>query len=246
VAFLKAVNLEFEMSDRIIGILGGMGPEATADLYREITALTPAEKDQDHVRVLIYSNPKIPDRTRAVVDQGEDPLPQLIESAKLLERAGAGILAIPCNAAHHFVPGLQAHIGIPILNMVEETCREFCRRLPGARAVGLLAATGTIRSGIYRGAFATRSVSTIEPPLAEQDEVQSAILKVKAGCHDSAIREVFQNAGGRLDSRGAAAVILGCTEIPLAFDPEAVGYLTLNPTRILAGAALAWALGGSL
>jgi aspartate racemase len=231
------------MRDRIIGILGGMGPEATADLFREITALTPAARDQDHVRVLIYSNPKIPDRTRAVVERGEDPLPQLIESAKLLEQAGAGILAIPCNAAHHFVPRLQTHIGIPILNMIEETCREFCSRLPGARSAGLLAATGTIRSGIYRSVFDAHGVCVIEPPPVDQNEVQSAILSVKAGVHSSDIREVFQGAGSRLAARGADAVILGCTEIPLAFDPAEVDYVTLNPTRILAGAALEWALG---
>ena len=116
------------MPDRIIGILGGMGPEATVDLFREITRLTPAEKDQDHVPVLVYSNSKIPDRTTAMLEGGEDPMPALIESARVLERAGAGVLVIPCNTAHYYLPELQKKVGIPILNMIVETLREFVKR----------------------------------------------------------------------------------------------------------------------
>ena len=110
------------MPDRLIGILGGMGPEATLDLYRHILALTPASKDQDHIRVLIYSNPKIPDRTMAIAEEGESPLDSLVESAMLLERAGAEMIAMPCNAAHYYLPGMQKKLEIPVLDMVGETC----------------------------------------------------------------------------------------------------------------------------
>jgi len=231
------------MFDRMIGILGGMGPEATADLFQEIIALTPATRDQDHIRVLIYSNAKIPDRTRAILENGEDPLPPLIESARLLEKAGAGILAIPCNAAHYFLPQMQAQIGIPILNMIEETCREFRSRLPNANMAGLLAASGTVRSGIYQSVFGRAGVDVITPDNGDQDLVQSAIQKVKAGVQDSALRGTFEAVGGRLAKSGAQTVILGCTEIPLAFDPAHVDYPILNATRILAQAAVDWALG---
>jgi len=231
------------MFDRMIGILGGMGPGATADLFQEIIALTPAIRDQDHIRVLIYSNPKIPDRTRAILENGEDPVPPLLESARLLEKAGAGILAIPCNAAHYFVPQVQAQIGIPILNMIGETCREFRSRLPNASTAGLLAASGTVRSGIYQTVFDCAGVDVITPDNGEQELVQAAIQKIKAGVQDSAIRATFESVGGRLAEAGAQAVILGCTEIPLAFDPACVNYPTLNATRILAQAAVDWALG---
>jgi aspartate racemase len=118
--------------DRMIGILGGMGPEATLDFYRHIINLTPAVIDQDHIRVLIYSNAKIPDRTEAITADGDSPLFELIESAKLLERSGAGIIAMPCNAAHYFLPQMQKEISIPILDMIEETCRALreCRPPP--------------------------------------------------------------------------------------------------------------------
>jgi aspartate racemase len=231
------------MPDRIIGILGGMGPEATADLFREITRATPAEVDQDHVRVLIYSNPKIPDRTRAILGNGEDPLPALVASAKVLEKAGAGIIAVPCNAAHFFLSQVQAEVRVPILNMILETFRTLRASLPGIRSIGLLAATGTIRSGVYSTVLAAEGVDTIAPDAEDQSRVHGAILQIKSGKHDHAISVTLHSVGARLIAAGAEAVILGCTEIPIAFNPNAVDYLSLNPTRVLAHAAVDWALG---
>ena len=229
--------------DRVIGILGGMGPEATIDLYRHIVALTPAERDQDHIRTVIVSNPKIPDRTLAILEGGEDPLPHLIEAAQILQRAGAGILAIPCNAAHHFLRPLQLHSRIRILSMIDETCHVFQSSFPGARAVGVLGASGTIRSGIYRTIFGSVGVEVIVPPEEDQRRVQWCIGAVKAAKHGPATAETFESVGRALVRAGADAVILGCTEIPLAFDQSRAGYPTLNPTRILAQAAVDWALG---
>jgi aspartate racemase len=229
------------MSDRIIGILGGMGPEATVDLFREIVRLTPAEKDQDHVPVLIYSNSKIPDRTTAMLEGGEDPMPALVESARILERAGAGILAIPCNTAHYYLPELQKKVGIPILNMILETLQEFVRQLPGARSAGLLAHMGTVRSRIYHAAFKERNVDILVPEDADQVRVSGAIQDVKAGRHGAKTQDTFESIAAKLVSAGAEAAILGCTEIPLAFDQNRVNFPCLNPTTILAQAALKWA-----
>ena len=136
-------------SCRIIGILGGMGPEATLDLFRCIIDLTPARRDQDHIRVLIYSNPKIPDRTKAIVAGDESPVPQLVDSALLLEKSGAGIIAMPCNAAHHYLPEVRRMIHIPFLDMIEETSRQLRIRLPRVKKVGLIASIGTYCSGVY-------------------------------------------------------------------------------------------------
>lgn len=232
------------MKDGIIGVLGGMGPEATADLYLEIIRLTPAEKDQEHLQVLIYSNPKVPDRTQAILAGGEDPVPILVESAKVLESGGAGIIAVPCNAAHYFFPRLQEQISIPLLNMLEETLLGFKTHQPRGCAVGLLATTGTVRSGIYRDLFSNQGVDVLVPGEDDQERIHSGIQKVKAGVHDQATREMFHSAGASLVRAGAQAVILGCTEIPLAFEPASVDFLVLNPTRILAQAAVDWALGG--
>ncbi|GAH53208.1 unnamed protein product, partial [marine sediment metagenome] len=109
------------MPEKIIGILGGMGPEATVDLFHKIIKFTPAKKDQDHFRIIIDNNPKIPDRTAAILGKGEDPLPALQETARNLEKAGVDFIIIPCNTAHYFLPQIQKSVNIPVLNMIEET-----------------------------------------------------------------------------------------------------------------------------
>jgi aspartate racemase len=224
--------------------MGGMGPEATVDLYREIIRLTPARRDQDHIPVLIYSNPEVPDRTQAILEGGEDPLPHLIHTATVLERAGAGLLIAPCNTAHYYFPRLQEQVGIPILNMIQEACRTFLRGRPNAKTVGLLATTGTVRSRIYADIFGAAGVRVITPPDEEQARIHAGIFDyVKVGNTGPEPHALFEAAGARLIEAGAESVILGCTEIPLAFDEGAVGYPTLNPTRILAQAAVTWALG---
>jgi aspartate racemase len=230
------------MAENIAGILGGMGPEATVDLYRLIILLTPAKIDQEHFKVLIYSNPKIPDRTQAILGKGENPLPQMIQSAKVLEEAGAGILAIPCNAAHYYLRELAANVKIPILNMIEETCDAFRLLSPEAKAVGLLAATGTVRSRIYHDVFAQAGVEVLVPDDKDQERLHAGIGLVKAGLHDRFTKETFQSIGGRLMQSGAKSVILGCTEISLTFNTQQVDYITLNPARILAQAVVDWAM----
>ena len=230
-------------TSRMVGILGGMGPEATLDLYREIIELTPAARDQDHIRVLIYSNPKIPERTKSIVGKGESPLAALIESAKLLERSGAGIIAMPCNTAHYYLPQMQPHLSIPILDMIGETCRRVREILPEAATSGLIAAIGTVRSGLYHRALAANGLGIVVPSENDQLEIQEGIVQVKAGAANRQTQEMFQSMGDSLVKAGASAVILGCTELPLAFDPREVGYPCINSTRVLAEAAVNWALG---
>jgi aspartate racemase len=168
----------------MIGILGGMGPEATLDLYRHIISLTPASRDQDHLRVLIYSNPKIPDRTEAITADGESPLVELVESAKLLEREGAGIIAMPCNSAHYFLPQMQRAVSIPILDMIEETCRTLRQTLPSVQKAELIAALGTVRSGVYHRSLEKAGIEILVPTREDQEKIQSAINQVKAGAQN--------------------------------------------------------------
>lgn len=226
---------------RVIGILGGMGPEATLDFFRCIIDLTPADKDQDHIQAIIYSNPKIPDRTKAIAGDGESPLPHLIRAARILEKSGAGIIAMPCNAAHHYLSAVRPAIKIPFLDMIEETARKLRGRLPNAKAVGLIASIGTVCSGIYSRSLSNMGIEVVLPDETCQQRIEAAINQVKAGVHDRSTRETFQSIGLQLMRAGAEAVILGCTEIPLAFDGNAVTYPSLNSTRILAEAAVDWA-----
>ena len=219
---------------QMIGILGGMGPEATLDLYRHIINLTPASRDQDHFRVLIYSNPKIPDRTLAIADGGESPLDALLKSARLLESAGASIIAMPCNAAHHYLGQLRAAVGIPILDMIAETCGALGRRHPEVKIVGLLASDGTVQSKIYQRELQTKGVEVLLPDESDQSFIQSVIAEVKAGKHTEETSEKLLAIGTRLIRAGAQAIILGCTEIPLIFDSRVFPYRSLSSTLILA------------
>ena len=215
-----------------------MGPEATLDLYRHIINLTQASRDQDHFRVLIYSNPKIPDRTLAIAADGESPLNALVESARLLESAGASIIAMPCNAAHLYLEQLRAAVGIPILDMIAETCGALQRRFPEVKTAGLLASDGTVQSKIYHRALEAAGITVLLPDESEQAFLQSVIAEVKAGKHLEETRKKLLVTGTRLIEAGARAIILGCTEIPLVFDSEAFPYYSLNSTLILAEAAI--------
>ncbi len=127
-----------------IGVLGGMGPEATNRLCALITACTPATKDQDHIPVITYNNSLILERVGAVSGRTESPVPEIIRTARVLEKAGAEILLMPCNLAHHFIIEVQTSVNIPVLNMIEETVNFAVAHYPNLRNVGLLASTPTI------------------------------------------------------------------------------------------------------
>ena len=143
--------------NKTIGIVGGMGPLATCDLYQKIIQVTQADKDQEHVRVCIDGNTRIPDRTAAILHKGRDPLPQMIKSAVRLEGMGADVLIMPCNTAHYFYKKLLPFVDIPFLNMLEETADAAVKM--GITKAGLLATDGTVKSGVYEKAFQERGIS---------------------------------------------------------------------------------------
>jgi aspartate racemase len=225
------------MSRGIIGIVGGMGPEATADLFLKIIRATPARCDQEHLRVIIDSNPAIPDRTACILGHGPDPLPELVATATNLERAGATLLVMPCNTAHYFHARLQAAVGIPVLHMMAETAAYIDRSWPEVRRVGVLASTGTIRSRLYDRALASTGREALVPDAPVQEQVMAAIYAVKAGQH-SAARAALLPAVCALEDAGAELIIAGCTELPLILGPGDAGCPLVDPTEILARAAV--------
>ncbi|MBA7542258.1 Aspartate racemase [subsurface metagenome] len=226
------------MPEKIIGILGGMGPEATIDLFYKIIKFTPAEKDQDHLRIIIDNNPKIPDRTAAILGKGEDPLPALQETARNLEKAGADFIIIPCNTAHYFLPLIQESVKIPILNMIEETAKETRKRISQIQKAGLLASIGTYKTEIYHQQFKKFNIEVISPEEKDKEEVMKAIYAVKAGNLSEGIkRNIIKNAQKLID-KGAEAIIAGCTEIPLILREGDVAVALIDPTQILAKIAV--------
>ncbi|WP_415854287.1 aspartate/glutamate racemase family protein [Sinomonas sp. G460-2] len=220
----------------VIGILGGMGPAATADFYAKLVSHTRARRDQDHPRTVIWSDPTIPDRTQAILGLGEDPTPWMLRGVKHLEEAGATLIAVPCNTAHAFVPALQAKTSAPILHMIEETVELLSAQ--GIRSVGLLATTGTCQMGLYQASAAKGGVEVLVPDQDGQEKVMDAILGIKGGNTTPDISAALVEATTLLQAKGAEAVIAGCTEIPLALSQDMLQIPLIDPTGVLAVAAL--------
>jgi aspartate racemase len=233
-------------SRRIIGILGGMGPAATADFYQKIIQATPAKADQDHLQVLIFSNPQIPDRTAAIRGDGPDPLPALVESAEVLVRGGADFLAIPCVTAHHFYEALQRAVRVPILHLVGETVTAVLHEYPGLRRLGLLATSGTLQSRLFESYFEPRGFTILTPdPAVQTAAVMEAIYGLKQGQPLDRSRRLIREAAEHLCARGAEAILTGCTEVPLILQDGDLSVPVIDPTRILAQAAVCRALATS-
>jgi len=232
------------MAERVIGVLGGMGPEATLAFFSWILKLTPAARDQDHLRVVIDSNPKIPDRTAALLHGGPSPVPALRQGIAGLRRAGADFVVIPCVSAHAFLEELREGAALPILSLFDVTAEAVRARHPAVRRVGLLATTGTIRVGRFQERLAREGLETLTPAGEDQELVMRTIYGVKAAAGEADRRPLRENArgvAGRLVAAGAEAVIAGCTEIPLVLKPEDLPVPLFDTLRLLAEAAVATA-----
>ncbi len=226
--------------EKVIGILGGMGPLATVELFRRIVERTPAEKDQEHPRIIIYNDTKIPDRTVFILGRGDDPRPELIDAARKLESWGADFIIMPCNTAHFFAGTIQRNIKIPLLNMVEETAEEIKRM--GLRKVGLLATDGTIKGFVYHRALLRRKIEIAVPGKKDQERVMKAIYEgVKAGNLELG-RELLLSVARKLEKR-SEGIIAGCTEVSVALKPGDLSVPLIDPMNIIAERAVRMALG---
>lgn len=224
------------MDKKIVGIIGGMGPLATADLFKKIVLNTKANIDQEHIKVLIDNNTDIPDRTSAIIHNGKNPVPQLVKSAVMLWAMGAQILVMPCNTAHYFYSEVQKSVEIPVLNMIELTCSALVQK--GVKRAGLLATEGTIKSKIYQNLFENSGIELIIPDEDEQNVIMDLIYAgVKSGKKDYDVTKVKMIMKNIVD-RGAETLILGCTELPVAMDMYNLDYVTCDPTLELARGAI--------
>lgn len=230
------------MSEKIIGILGGMGPEATADLYLRIIKATSAKRDQDHPRVIIYSNSKVPDRTAAILGTGSNPMPELIRAGKRLEEAGADFIIIPCNTAHYFIDLLQKELRVPILHLIKLSAMKSKEFYPNVKKVGILATDGTVKSGLYKSAYGEFGIEVLEPTPESQAEVMKAIYQyIKAGnLIDGGL--LLRSVANELIAAGAEMIICGCTEVSLVLKEGDLTVPILDPLQVLAEAAVAEAL----
>jgi aspartate racemase len=226
-----------------VGVLGGVGPAATVDFLQKIVRNTQAQRDQDHIKLLVEQNPQIPDRTENLIGHGADPTVSLYATCKRLEEGGADVIAIPCNTAHAFVERIQPYLAIPIVNMLTVTARYLRETFPSLREVGVLATSGTIESGVYGKALEREGLRQIVPEPALQARVMAAIYGaqgVKAGHTTGPCQDDIAAALEGLIEAGVEAVILGCTELPLLLPQETfVGrrgacVRLIDPTDVLA------------
>ena len=224
------------MDKKTIGIIGGMGPMATADLFAKIINLTDAKKDSEHIHILIDNNPQIPDRTSAILHGTDSPLPHLINSANRLKEAGADFLIIPCITSHGFYDELVANVDIPILNIVEETAK-YLESNSIKKAV-LLATDGTRHTNVFGKIFKKFDIELLYPSDAVQADLMSMIYSgIKAGAETFDSSSVNAELDKLIDG-GAEAVILGCTELPLAAKLYGINGNLVDPTTVLAKAAI--------
>ena len=223
----------------VVGILGGMEPAATADFYAKLISRTPAAVDQQHLRVIIWSDPTVPDRSWALTGEGPDPTPWLRRGAHGLRAAGAGVLVMPCNTAHAFMAGIIGELDIPVVDMIAAVTAYVRSCLPDVGVVGLLATRGTIGAGLYQDRLGAAGVDVLVPEEDIQSAaVDSAIHAVKSGRCDAAVAERLLVAGEHLVRRGAQAVIAGCTEDPLGLATDGLRRPLVDSSLVLADAVL--------
>ncbi|HEY8003604.1 MAG TPA: amino acid racemase [Phenylobacterium sp.] len=219
----------------VLGVLGGMGPAATLDFLTKLQAFTPAKSDQDHIRVLVDINPKVPDRNTP----GSGAGPVLAEMAGALAGAGADVLAIACNTAHAHADLIQRASGLPLVDMIE-TAASAVGDL-GARRVGVLGTRGALR--LYREYLAAQAMGLVALEPARQEAFMATIYKIKAGDLGPEVRREMAGYAADLVAGGAEAVIAGCTEAPLAMGPQDLRAPFIDPGELLARRCVAVCLG---
>ncbi len=229
------------MAEGMLGVLGGMGPLASAEFMRRLTLLTPADRDQDHIPAVLWSDPRVPDRTAARLAGGEDPLPALLRGIRGLETAGCGAIAIPCNTAHGWFDAMQGATPLPILHIVDAAAADLARLGVPEGRIGVMGTAGTLAMRLYQDRLSGRGYACLVPEPEEMATlVTPAIAEVKANRVAEAYAPLAE-AAGRLASRGAQAVVLGCTEIPLGIAAgPALPFPVCDTIDALARAAILW------
>ena len=221
---------------RTIGVLGGMGPAATAYFFQQLVNEIAAERDQAHPPCLIYNATQVPDRTAHLTGSGADPTSALQTASRVLEGAGADFIAIPCNSAHAYLSAIREAVNIDVLDMIGLTAARAAEALPSGGRVGVLAASGTLKLGLYDRALEAHGLATMRPLEPTQAEVMVAIRTVKAG--GAGAEQRLAPAIDELVTAGAEMLIVGCTELPLIVDDTTVPVPVLDATEVLLREAL--------
>lgn len=198
---------------KTLGVIGGLGPMASAYFMQLLTQMSDAQTDQDHMDILMYSRPSVPDRTKYIIGESEDnPVPDMVMAGKKLKEMGADILAIPCITAHYFHKELEGKIGLPIIHAIEETVS--CLEERKVAQVGILATDGTIQSELFQNALKKSGIWPVLPEAGSQKQVMEIIYRqIKAG--QEVDMDCFLRISEELSDKGAQVILLACTELSL-------------------------------
>ena len=229
------------MKRRMIGVLGGMGPLATVDFMRKVIEGTPATCDQDHVPMIVYSVPQVPDRVSAILEGRDDPFPNLLEGVQTLERAGVELIVMPCNSAHAWFDRLAASTRVPMLHMAEAARQSLTNLAHQPRRIALLGTRGTLRMGIYQRVLAGKGREIVVPDDRVQQHLTDAIAAVKRNDVAKAERTAML-ATSALAEHGCDSLLLACTELPVAIRSDNAPLPVIDATASLAAACVVFSL----
>lgn len=221
---------------KTLGVLGGLGPMATAYFMQLLTRMTDARTDQEHMEIVLYSKPSIPDRTKYILGESPvSPVPEMAAAGVKLREMGADLLAMPCITAHYFHRELEERTGLPIINAIDETV--LCLEDGNVKRAGLLATDGTIQSGLFQRAFEQKGITPILPsPDAQRDVMDLIYRQIKSG--KEADMALFGRVSRELRDRGAEVILLACTELSLIKRDHPLGRGYLDVMEVLARRAV--------
>jgi len=229
---------------RILGVLGGMGPLASAHFMVRLTQLTPATTDQEHVPAILWSDPRVPDRTVRRPTGEADPLPWLLRGIDGLERTGCGAIAVPCNTAHRWYEPMREHARVPIIHIVDAAAAELTGGSAGRR-IGVMATEAALEMRLYQDRLGELGWDCIVPTADEMARLVTPAIRLVKLNQCSEAYGPLADVAHSLAARGAGSIVLGCTEIPLGLQAGPATDLPMVDTvDALARAAIAWARGG--
>ena len=224
--------------EKIIGLLGGMGPYATLDIFKKILDLTPAKKDWEHLRIIIDNNPKIPSRTRYFLYKEQNPEEELIKTAKNLEKAGADFIIFGCSTAYYWKDKINQRINIPIIDMYEESRKYIINKIPDIKKIGLITADIVYDLRLFDKEFKKSNIEIIKPDIEDIEKIRKVIEMIKLNKLSPDLIKDLNGVSNTLILKGAQAILLGCTELQVIFSEKHLKIPFFDATDILVKSAI--------
>jgi aspartate racemase len=216
---------------KTVGVIGGLGPAATLDFFERILKRTKAVRDQNHLRLIIDNNTKIPDRNAASAGKGALPGPAIAATAKRLQEAGAEFIVMACNTAHEHEAAIKAAISVPFINMIDETVKVVAELRPVK--AGVLAGDACLAAQLYQKALKSAGIEPVLLGAESQKTMMELIYRIKAGDTGETVRRSMATLARKLEAQGAEVVIAGCTEVPIVMTADDIDGELISSTDVL-------------